>query len=371
MSFSEGSSILIIFNIILLIILFFRSRRVIKYHNGKTKYNRAVYIALIFIFCLFSFWGGDWFHYQYGFKNVYEITHMESVYIWLLKHSTTYLLFRTIVWGGSLLLLLCTFKRVKIDFDVALALFSMVSLLWFSYARVTLSFALMFFGLALISDRRSSILVKLLGVVFLWVSVYFHKSAPFGIAMILFSLIVSVVRTKAMPFLMILFVVIASLSYSFNFGGFLESLTYVDNETLSGYASAGGYYVDNGEGRSFSLNNAANLLKLIEMLVYVLEAVLSLMLVVRLKTSEIPFNIRCFAMVVLLIFMTSTFIGVISNEFMGVVHTRLLRFCIIPSVIVYTYTYQNGYFRKFCIYVFYFCCFSTFAHVLYSLYCTL
>ena len=127
MSFNEGSSILILFNLLILMILFFSCRGLFRCTKEKKRISRSLFIVLITIFCLFSFWGGDWFHYQYGFEHVAEITHMEPVYLWLYTHSHSYLLFRIIVWGSAVFLLLRAFKRLQINNDVAIAFFSMAS----------------------------------------------------------------------------------------------------------------------------------------------------------------------------------------------------------------------------------------------------
>ena len=296
---------------------------------------------------------------------------MEPVYIWLYNHSHSYVLFRMIIWGSAIWLLLRTFRRLQVNMDVAIAFFSMASLIWFSYARVSLSFALMFFGLALISTKSKTLFSNIFGLLLVWASFYFHKSAPFGMAIVLFSLVISIVRSKYVPVLLLLFVIVAISIYTQNIGGLFESFTEVDNESLSNYASAGSYYVGDNEGSRLSLFAAAGLLRVIEVLVFVLDAILSMMLIMRYGDKEMPYSIRCFTLSVLLIFVTSAVIGIASNEFLGTVHIRLLRFCIIPAIVVFTYSYQNGYFRKFCSFLFYFCCLSSFAHVLYSWYCTI
>lgn len=152
---------------------------------------------LILIFCLFPFWGGDYFHYNQAF---YDYNHggnltQEPLYGWLYStFSFSYTAWRFVVWGGALFLLFRAYKRCSENYDLCLFFFGALYVHWFSYARASLAMSFILFGLAFLSMAKtnatmfSRINSCLLGLASLVVAFFFHKSALLGIGAAVASL---------------------------------------------------------------------------------------------------------------------------------------------------------------------------------------
>ena len=89
--------VLIDLAIILLIYVLLRK----KFWQREEVARKDTYLAmgLIFMFCMFSFWGTDWFHYQNDFWTVRNYpdfkSNLEVVYVFLIRHVfPEYLSFR-------------------------------------------------------------------------------------------------------------------------------------------------------------------------------------------------------------------------------------------------------------------------------------
>ncbi|MBO7067097.1 MAG: hypothetical protein J6W52_00210 [Bacteroidaceae bacterium] len=147
------------------------------------------------IFCLFSFWGTDWFHYAEMYINLVYMdgfnTSLENVYYFIANYlSPNYLVFRAIIWGGALYLLCLLFRHVSIRGDLLLAIFCALWLLDFSYGRVVMSYTMMYLGGAVLMKpvRGKMLLSLMLGIILLVLSLFFHKSAVFGVVLVLLAL---------------------------------------------------------------------------------------------------------------------------------------------------------------------------------------
>ena len=84
-------------------------------------------ILTALVFCLFSFWGTDWFHYAEMYFNILYVsgfnTSLESVYTLIAAISPNYLVFRAIIWGSALYLLCLLFRHVSVRGDLLLSIF--------------------------------------------------------------------------------------------------------------------------------------------------------------------------------------------------------------------------------------------------------
>ena len=142
---------------------------------------------------MYPAWGGDYFHYRDQFPVVKKggLTHMEDVYIYIIRNiASNYLMFRIIVWGGATYLLFQAYKYTNIDARLAMLTFSLLFLPRFSYARASLAMAMSYLGLSLIiTEKKKRNLI--LGSILLFGSFFFHKSALFGIAVVLLTIFVS------------------------------------------------------------------------------------------------------------------------------------------------------------------------------------
>lgn len=175
-----------LFNLLLWVIIMLVLRPALTPPHRLSNTRRWWGILLILIFCLFPFWGGDYFHYLEIFNDMKQgyDSSIESFYKWLIINVTNrYVGFRLIVWGIALLLLFSAYKRCEQAFDLSLFYFAALYLPWFSYARASLAMACVIFGATLLTDttQKANFLSILLGLFIIGSSIFFHKSAILGI----------------------------------------------------------------------------------------------------------------------------------------------------------------------------------------------
>lgn len=174
----------------LVILLVLKGGRSWPYSIPKTQ--RRVGIILILIFCLFAVHDTDYFHYMDSLRYMsigYE-SHLEPVYNSIADFlNYNYLLFRFVVWGGALAILILTIRRLDMPVELVLAIFALMAITRFSYARASLAMAVAFYGYSfLIRPSKHRVLSYVWGVIILSTAYFFHNSAVFLVPVILVSL---------------------------------------------------------------------------------------------------------------------------------------------------------------------------------------
>lgn len=155
--------------------------------------SRFIGILLILVFCVYNYIDGDYFHYKTMYIDAshgYQY-HLEDVYFWIIDNiASTYTLFRLIVWGVALLLVLATYKRISEKPDISLFYFFICFIPWFAYARASLAMAMILFGMSLIIKplKRGKIISFALGFTIIGCAWFFHSSAVVGIVAAVASL---------------------------------------------------------------------------------------------------------------------------------------------------------------------------------------
>lgn len=312
-------------------------------------YRRRICVLLCFVFCLFSFWGADWFGNLIAYKNAQlygnEHSHYEEVYVWIIQSLPDgYLYFRTVVWGGALFLFFKTIKMLPLSFDLALLIFCSAWLPLFSYARVSLAMAIMFYGGAWYYSHNGlrGAFVKILSIAIVLVAIFFHKSAVFGVLAILIAIFSKKINRKWIyvyiclyPF-MVYFVQIYM-------GDFMTINADVSEEGIEAYTAAGQNYLS-ADSKTHGLGTELQLF--LEHLPLYILAYFCYKLIQSPIYIRIPDNIKIFIKsFFLIILMASVFMldfGVNTDT----IYSRLMRFSIIPGVIVLAYFYQNKLYKE-------------------------
>ena len=334
-------------NILMIFLLFFLTRPTLK--NGQLSQSRRLLVSiLVVVFCLFSFWGKDWF----GYLNYYTLVKddginipLEDVYLWVIDNlCPNYIVFRIWVWGLAFLLFWRTLSRVDINKDLALFFFCSIYLIWFSYARVSLCMACLFYGLSLFSaDNKNSRLFphKLLAVVLIAASFYLHKSAVFGIVIVLAVLVLKSSGKTAMIASIVAFPIIVLIVSRF-LSGFMEELVENETDIINEYASQGKRYLESSDRLH---GPGAILQRVFERMPYYLISLACIK--AQFDTSiKIPNGVRSFMLAaVLLTFGSSVFLFNLGMN-TDIVYTRFLRFTFIPACISLTYLKQTGLYPK-------------------------
>lgn len=169
-----------------------------KYNNhSKKKRLDIFFFFLIFVYVITSFYNGDFWHLQDYLVRGNELWKPSEPIYDIISDAVkdNYLLFRIIVWGGGLMLLLKTFKLYSLNVNTTLYYFFALYISVFDYARASLAMAIYFLGFALLTIPRKpfSLFPRIAGIFLLLLSAIFHTSL---IAVILLTFIIWIPLNK-------------------------------------------------------------------------------------------------------------------------------------------------------------------------------
>lgn len=336
---------MVFFNILIVLCNYCVLKDTLKYPFKVSKAKYTIGWILCLLFCLFSFWGTDWFHYLETFviiKAGYG-TNLENVYVWIIQNiSPNYLSFRLIVWGSALYLLFKTVNNLSVSKELVLLLFGVIYIIWFSYARATLAMVLAFYGYSLIVKNRHNSRSVVLGCLILLSSYYFHKTAAFAIGVVAFALLLKRFPRYAIWILLITFpvgVVCAKIGVA----DFMMSDTGGEGDMAS-YMAAGQRYMEK-DLSSHGIGIGAILNSMFERLPYYLTAFLGFG-IIKQKKMKIPNDIKSFILLQILFVLISSIFAFNLGVNTSTIYGRFLRFAAIPTTIVMAYLYQCGYRHK-------------------------
>lgn len=335
---------MIFFNILIVFCNYCVLKDTLKYpfKVSKAKYNIGWILCLLF--CLFSFWGTDWFHYLETYVIIragYE-TNLENVYVWIIQNiSPNYLFFRLIVWGSALYLLVKTVNNLSVSKELVLLLFGIIYIIWFAYARATLAMVLAFYGYSLIIKNKHNFQSVVLGTSILLSSYFFHKTAAFAIGVVALALFLKRYPRYAIWILLITFpvgVVCAKIGVT----DFMMSDTGGDGD-MSSYMATGQRYME----KDLSTHGIGAILQsMFERMPYYLTAYLGFG-IIRQKKIIIPNDIKAFIVLQILLVLISSIFAFDLGVNTSTIYGRFLRFAAIPTTIVMAYLYQSGYRHKY------------------------
>ena len=334
------------------------------------KKNVRIACLLILAFCLFAYWGGDYIHYR---EIIHEYvkggyTHMEPFYRSICDLvGDRYLLFRLIVWGLALILLLKTFSsNLYIDFSLQLLIFSMLYLPYFSYARASLAMASLFYGCVLFqrsTDKRSVILF-LISFAFIIGSFFFHKTALLGIVIVLVSLIPFRINKLTLTVLLLSYPVVLFIIKQV-FGEIMLMDGFSDDSLLDIHA-AQSYINDVGEGGQGGIG--ANIEILLKRVCSFLVVFLFVISCWTDRFKGFPTTIQVFGKC-LFMFLVVAFAFAFNSEIASsTFSTRIMYYSYIPSAIFVAYCYTINYKKKLCKAIMYIGVIAVMYSLLYSLY---
>lgn len=367
---TEQTTPLVFFNICLLLIMYTLMKKALRPPYVVAVSSRNFTFLLMFVFVLFSFWGSDWFGYQLSFKSLKSgyAGHMEDVYVWIAQNlSPNYLMFRFVVWGGSLCLLLHMFNRLTIPKFLAVFFFCTIYIIWFSYARVTAAMVLVYYGLiVLYKPYKNKLLSIILGITAICSAFFFHKSALFGIASAVITIFVNKFEKRFFILLLFCYPILLYLAQS-NIGVFLMS-------DMSG--EYGGFEAGMAVGQSYlnedlSKRGLGGLIQqFLEISPHYLLAFISLIFIRSKYYMNAPNDIKAFIRLQFFIILLSSVFMFDLGVNTQVVFSRFSRFSVIPSCIVLTYYYSIKYKHKYVKFTYYLAFMGTIYALVYSMYNT-
>lgn len=357
-------------NLIMILVGYLIVFPALKYPHRLSKTRRRGAYCTIVVFCVFAFWGSDFFHVYDNYKELMSSRWtLESVYHIIAQEIApdNYFLWRLVVWGLPTILIVKTFKRVEINHDLAVCFFLMIWLLWFSYARVSLAMAMVFFGLALVSKSPSSFFSLLFGLSFILSSLFFHKSAGFIVCIAFLALLVPNKWNKKWILLLLCFPLLVYWASTY-LSSFLIGDLSSSNDEINSYIERGQDYMNDDsyiEGFGYFLG------QLLERVPYYMLCLSSLKILIY-KTYSIPNKsvVVFMKVLVLLVTVASVFAFDISIN-TQLIYERFMRFSFIPSCVLLTYFWTNRIYPKWHKWTFNIAWIGSLYQIVYMLYCSI
>lgn len=297
--------------------------------------SRFIGILLILVFCVYNYIDGDYFHYKTMYIDAIHGLqyHMESVYFWIIDNiAKTYTLFRLIVWGGALMLLLATYKRIAEKPDLCLYYFFICFIPWFAYARASLAMAMILFGMSFIIKplKRGKIISYALGFTVMGCAWFFHGSAIVGIVAAVASLfLMNGKRSTIIMLIVISPILLLLLRYA------VDSFMTMDLSTEDMITSQKrDNYLQGGGGRSlFSGGIGFILQNLISLGGLYLTAVYFLVISIKGDFLRMPIQVRLYASYVFSIVIIAFSLAMLGSVDAYVLHYRTLFFAMPANAI--------------------------------------
>lgn len=365
---TEQTAGLVFFNLCLLLLMYALMKKALRPPYIAPPTNRTLTVLLMFVFVLFSFWGLDWFGYQSSFeylKNGYP-GHMEEVYLWIVQNlSPNYIMFRFVVWGGSLCLLLHMFKRLSIPTNLAIFFFCSIYIIWFSYARVSAAMVLVYYGLTVLyKPYKSKFLSILIGTSAIGCAYFFHKSALFGIAAALLTILVNRFEKKTLIILLLCYPVLIYLAQSY-LSDFLMADASAEDGALGQSMSSGQRYLQ----KDLSQKGIGSLIQnFLERFPHFLLAYISFYFIRSNYYLDAPTDIKAFIRLQFFIVLLASLFMFDLGANTQIVFSRFLRFAVIPSCIILTYFYSTRFKFKYTQIAYYLAFLGTLYALVYSMY---
>lgn len=332
---------LVFFNIMLMLIIFwcFKEAKVYPYII-KSKAKKNLGIICIFLFFLFAFWGSDWFHIAefYPYLRAGERTHMEDIYQWIAQNvAPDYLTFRTIVWGVCLLLVKLIIDRLDVQKDLLWFMFVVFGVVWCSYARVSLAMCLMYYGFTLLFKpykyKYLSYLIALSAIV---ASYYCHKTALFGIVLVVLATLIRNFNRRSIVLLVLSVPIIYMLLQTVISDYLLFDATGDDGSWNKSVVSAQGYM----EREASVVGIGALLLKIVERSAYIVTGSMAAFMILKDKNNKRSPVINAFFRLDIIMVLISCLFLLDLGINASIIAERFFRFLFIPTGIIIAYFWQ-------------------------------
>lgn len=337
---TEQNGWLVLTNILLYFCLFVTFYPAFKTNQVLSHKRHIAGVICMFLFCLFSFWGPDWFHYAQYFENIKfgDLNHvnMEDIHIFLMDICPSYILWRAITWGIALWLVLRTCKNLDINIDIVLFLFCSIFIIWFSYARVSLAMAMIFYGFSCmqVSKRKLS---YILGLILISLSFFVHKSAPFAIVIVIITELCCHYPKKAIILFLLALPILVFLAKSLFLSSF-DSLLLDDSNALNEYAAAGSFYLDEEVDLTGWGSKIGNILCQLSYYLIALECII----VILQDNDDISQIGKSFLLLTVFMILSATIFRFDLGASTRVLYIRFLRSSQIPAAISLAYIYTYG-----------------------------
>lgn len=335
----EYSGGLVFIDLFLYLCMFLLFRPAFKYGTDLPRRRYVWGVVCIFAFCLLSFWGTDWFHYAGRYEGIRQgdtDVNQEMVYTWLMQISPSYIIWRAITWGVAIWCLIRTLKNLDIDINIALFFFCSIFIIWFSYARASLAMAMMFYGYSCLQVKEKRALNMVWGFLLIGLSFFMHKSAPFGIAIVLAAEFCKHYGKTAVILFLIGFPIIVMMA-KMMFTDFFDAILMDESNALNEYASGGSGYLDEETGKRGWGGRIGSMLCTVTYYLIAIESAL----VLWKKQTDISEKGKAFLLLTVFLVLSSSVFRFDLGANTLTLYGRFLRFTQIPATIALTYIYST------------------------------
>lgn len=369
--FEQASFFSISIDLVILGLLYLCMHPILVKHENLSARRLRFSVFLIVLFSVMATWSGDWYNYQDIFNDIRSnpnwTSHMEGIYDFLIRYICPYyLMFRLMVWGTALGLFGIAIKRLGMNVQNIWCILGLGFLPFFAYARVSVVPAMLIASatFCMIPFYRRKALSISLGLLLMGLSLFFHKTAFFGLLVMLFCFIVPQ-TTKNSWFYFLLGFLVASVGLRFVFQSIL-SLDFSDEVAISEFVEK----TKNTTSSLVYLNLSAGPLitTLLEHIPYFLTAYLAFQIQNKYEAPKgimtiikFEFYMVLFSLLFLLDLGTST----------SILYGRFLRFSILPGVITLAYAREYGLFKRLTTTTIVIAIAGSFYQIIYEMYCAL
>ena len=353
-------------NLLLYLFMLFLAYRGIMNRDGE-KFRYILSVFLMFLFCEYAFWGGDYFYYISEFKEARlgARVNLEPFYYMIARIFTSYESIRLIIWGMALVLLLLAFRIIEKKSEYLTYVYISTYFIWFTYARASLAMAAIILGTTLLAhSNRKLLFLQMLGLGLLVLSINFHKSATFGIVMGIFA--IASYRLGKWAFLFLIFIGFVVM-YRFIDVIDLMDIAELQEERLEYTMGVAQNYLE-GEERSMGYGELVEKVSF-HISVYMI-AILFLMSVFDEKNKEFPKYARIFGCYAYWAALSSSVFLLDLNYNTSELYERFSMYALIPGSIFLWKLYDTGYKRKYTITTLVIAVFSTLYTLSYTYYCS-
>ena len=346
-------------------IIFFSFKKSCLYSIGR-KQNRGILFSLLLLVVLYfitAFADGDFIHYQAMVKSYRgpESTGLESVYEYVIALTNqNYLLFRTIFWGGIVLIFPRLFKNYYLDPNNSLYFLFAVYIGTLSYSRASFGMTFFFLGLSLFYAEEKKLRNIVIGLLLVVSSYFFHRSCVVLIPMAFMGLVP--INKKTVP--IILGAVLFSFAMLRSFASdIIEMVEASDYEDLSNkvqiYASESSGQFTGGAFAWFMHIWSYGVFYVLFFVdaYYILYKNNHVSVIIQ-RLFNVSFGILLFSVLVFFFNMTN-----------AAIYYRYLFMLMIPTTIITTYLFQKGIMSfKLFRFLFWFGCIPTIERMAYYIY---
>lgn len=290
---------------------------------------------------------GDWFHTYNTFQDssfrmreANEVTSQsagyEAVYIYIAKFvNYNYFLFRFIVWGAAGLFSYILGKRLEVNNNLFLFFFIVICLDVFSFQRGSLAMAMGFLGYSYIIKpiNNKKIISFILGLLLVYSSIYFHKSALFLIPVFLASFLrinksMLVVVVLALP-------IVVYLVNSF-LGGYLLDMVGADDSIMN--TNMMQLYLTR-ENRNFGIGSAIRNVLMPTMFILLFIYCTKYVIVKKIPLQKQFIRMYNCAFIIVLV---SLIIATLNTVNVSIIYMRLLYYSALPFTLVISSIYNQS-----------------------------